>query len=101
MSGLSYWTQKQVSRRRLIRQTAAAGGALAALSLIGCSSGGSSGSSGAAKVATTRTDKLDPGQGKPGGKLLWQSYGDPGGGLELIKIRNVGVYNMASLTHDG
>ena len=44
---------------------------------------------------------LDPTSGKVGGKLIWQGYGDPGGGRELIKIRNGGVLNLAGLTHDG
>src|SRR5207248_691185 len=30
-----------------------------------------------------------------------QQYGDPGGGLELIKIRNPGTYQFAGFTHDG
>jgi ABC-type transport system substrate-binding protein len=53
-----------------------------------------------APAAATRT-ALDPTKGKPGGKLVAQQYGDPGGGLELVKIRNAGVHQQASFTHDG
>jgi ABC-type transport system substrate-binding protein len=44
---------------------------------------------------------LDSTKGKPGGKIVIQQYGDPGGGLELVKIRNLGVYQFAGFTHDG
>jgi ABC-type transport system substrate-binding protein len=97
----SYWHRRLISRRAALRGAAAAGGGLAALSLIGCGGGGSGGSGAENQASTRSTDKLDPSKGKTGGKLLWQSYGDPGGGLELIKTRNPGVYNMASFTHDG
>jgi peptide/nickel transport system substrate-binding protein len=100
VSEKSYWTKTLLSRRTALRGALAAGGGLAALSLIGCGGSDSGGDSSAGTAQ--RTDKLDAARvGKPGGKLLWQSYGDPGGGLELIKTRNLGVYNMASWTHDG
>jgi ABC-type transport system substrate-binding protein len=44
---------------------------------------------------------LDPTKGKQGGTIVIQQYGDPGGGLELIKVRNAGVHQLAGFTHDG
>jgi ABC-type transport system substrate-binding protein len=95
-----YWNRR-VSRRRAIAATGAT--ALGAAFLAACGGGSSSGGGTGANTqgANVRTEKLDPKSGKPGGKLLWQSYGDPGGGLEMLKIRNAGVYNMASFTHEG
>jgi len=101
-----YWTSK-VSRRRAIAATGAA--ALGAAFLAACGGGSSSsgggtsneiGASGGGSV--DRKSKLDSAtQGKRGGKLIWQSYGDPGAGLNLVKVRNAGVHQMAGLTHDG
>lgn len=112
----SYWNkvlQGRLSRRHAL----AAGGALTASAAFlaacggggddddddgGSTGGGATGGAGATGGGPAdRTAKLDPASGKPGGKLLWQSYGDPGGGLELLKTRNIGVGNMASWTHDG
>jgi peptide/nickel transport system substrate-binding protein len=106
----SYWSR--VLRGRISRRQAlAAGGGLtaAAAFLAACGGGddgGGDGGTGGGAGATggppaDRTAKLDPKSGKPGGKLIWQSYGDPGGGLELLKTRNAGVGNMASFTHEG
>ena len=98
----NYWpkvVQGRISRRRALIATSSTAAAAAFLAACGGDDGGTK--SGGDQAATKRTEKLDPKSGKPGGKLLWQSYGDPGGGLELIKIRNIGVNNMASLTHDG
>lgn len=106
----SYWDRVlrgRISRRHAL---AASGGLTAAAAfLAACGGGGDdddddnagSASTGAGGAPADRTAKLDPLSGKPGGKLIWQSYGDPGGGLELLKTRNIGVGNMASLTHDG
>src|SRR3954471_408732 len=94
-----YWNHK-VSRRRAIASTGTA--ALGAAFLAACG-GGSSSSSSTGSQTTKQTGPLGQAatQGKRGGKLIWQSYGDPGGGLELVKIRNQGVHQMAGLTHDG
>ena len=56
-----------------------------------------------ARIATTPAARtvLDPTKGKQGGKIVIQQYGDPGGGLELVKIRNPGTYQFAGFTHDG
>jgi len=97
----SYWDKaldRRISRRRAL---AAAGGTAAGAAFLAACGGDGNEGGGGEQVAQERSQKLDPTSGKPGGKLIWQSYGDPGGGLELLKTRNVGVGNMASLTHDG
>jgi ABC-type transport system substrate-binding protein len=96
----SYWTRllnHTLSRRRAV----VAGGGLAASAALLAACGGSDKGAGDSQASAGPKEKLDSTKGKPGGKLIWQSYGDPGGGLELMKIRNQGVFNMASLTHDG
>src|SRR6185295_14876715 len=103
-----YWTRK-VSRRSAIVGTGTA--ALGAAFLAACgggSSGGSSGGGTSNDIGASgggnidRKSKLDSAtQGKRGGKLIWQSYGDPGAGLSLVKVRNAGNHQMAGLTHDG
>jgi peptide/nickel transport system substrate-binding protein len=99
----NYWDRvldRRISRRRAIAATGAT--AAGALLLAACGGGGDGGEKGGGEQAgNQRTGKLDASKGVAGGKLIWQSYGDPGGGLELIKVRNPGVYNMASWTHDG
>jgi peptide/nickel transport system substrate-binding protein len=71
----NYWNKRLVSRRQALRAALAGGGALAALSLVGCgdddddddsSSGGGSGNQGVS------------GEPKAGGRLNWQGYGHPG-----------------------
>ena len=69
------------------------------LGIAGCG-GGSDGGSKPAEQAKSG-EALDPTKGKRGGKLVIQAYGDPGAGLELWKIRNPGVHQMAGFTHDG
>lgn len=100
----NYWNrllEGRVSRRRAM--VATSGAAAAAAFLAACGGSDKGGGGGTPKEATgnlpVKVD--DPTKGKQGGKLLWQSYGDAGGGLELIKIRNAGVHQMAGLTHDG
>jgi ABC-type transport system substrate-binding protein len=98
-----------VSRRAALRGAAAAGGGGVALSFLAAcgggestsSSGGTSGSSSAATSAAGTQVALDPTKGKQGGKIVIQQYGDPGGGLELVKIRNAGVHQFSGFTHDG
>src|SRR5690349_10896788 len=104
MSEQSYWNrvlQGRVSRRRAIVATGTTAAAAAFLAACGGSSGGgsSSSSSTSSNASSTNGPKgQEATQGKRGGKLIWQSYGDPGGGLELVKIRNAGVHQMAGLT---
>src|SRR5262249_29539765 len=92
--------------RRGVRGTFTAGSAAYALALAGCG-GGSNNKQTTNTAATTAASAaaakptLDPAQGKRGGRLVWQGYGDPGGGLELIKIRNAGVEQLAGLIHEG
>lgn len=93
----TYWTRRILSRRRALRGAIAAGGGLAALSLAGCGGGGKQAATGEKPSAGA----LDPTKGVRGGKIVIQQYGDPGGGLELYKIRNPGVHQMAGFTHDG
>ena len=107
----SYWDNvlnKRTTRRRAIAATGATAAAAAFLAACGGddddttgSSGSSSsgGSTGSSSSGTSGGGTTDTGP-KRGGNLIWQGYGDPGGGLELIKTRNAGVNQMASLTHD-
>jgi peptide/nickel transport system substrate-binding protein len=102
----SYWNRillGRVGRRRAILATSGAAAAAAFLAACGGgdNNGGDSGGSKDTAAGNLPSKVDDPTKGKQGGKLLWQSYGDAGGGLELIKIRNAGVHQMAGLTHDG
>jgi peptide/nickel transport system substrate-binding protein len=92
----NYWTKilgRRVSRRRALAATGAT--AASAAFLAACGGGDDDGGEpgGSTGGATETTPRV-------GGHLVWQGYGDPGGGLELIKIANAGVNQMASLTHD-
>jgi len=96
----NYWDKvlgRRVSRRRAL---AATGGTAAAAAFLAACGGGDGGGGTDSGSQTGAKETFDPTSGKVGGKLIWQGYGDPGGGLELIKVRNAGVYQMASLTHD-
>jgi peptide/nickel transport system substrate-binding protein len=93
----SYWNKiggKRISRRRALAATGGAAAAAAFLAACGSDDDDDGDADGGTSGATD--------QGKPavGGHFIWQGYGDPGGGLELIKIANAGVNQMASLTHD-
>jgi ABC-type transport system substrate-binding protein len=94
----NYWRGSRLARRSLIRGSAAAAAGLLTAGLAGCRGG--SGARGNAKTPSTRT-ALDPTKGNRGGKIVIQQYGDPGGGLELVKVRNPGTYQFAGFTHDG
>jgi ABC-type transport system substrate-binding protein len=94
----SYWSKRMLSRRAALRGAMAAGGGLAALSLVGCGGGDDDSDQGA---ATKPQEVLDPTKGVRGGKVVWQQYGDPGGGLEMFKTKNAGVHQMGTFTHDG
>jgi peptide/nickel transport system substrate-binding protein len=100
----NYWDRflsRRISRRRAIASTGAI--AASAAFIAACGGGGDSGGTTTAGTpAGTTTVGPGASQGTPtaGGKLIWQGYGDPGAGLELIKARNAGVYQMASLTND-
>jgi peptide/nickel transport system substrate-binding protein len=108
----NYWDKvlnKRLTRRRAITATGTTAAAAAFLAACGgdddddssssgssssgsSSSGGSSSSSGGSSGGTSAA--------KVGGHMVWQGYGDPGGGLELIKSRNAGVNQLASLIND-
>jgi ABC-type transport system substrate-binding protein len=110
----NYWDKvlnRRLTRRRAVAATGTTAAAAAFLAACGggddddddddaptdsgsSSSGGGTSSGGGSQPADTGPSV--------GGHLIWQAYGDPGGGLELIKSRNAGVNgNMAGLTHDG
>ena len=94
----SYWHKvldNRVSRRRALAATGAT--AAAAAFLAACGGDDDDGGADDAGGTTGATNAETP---KVGGNFIWQGYGDPGGGLELIKIANAGVNQMASLTHD-
>ena len=94
----NYWDKvldRRVTRRRGL---AVAGGSAAAAAFLAACGGGDGD-----EEDTSTTDTTKPAdQGAPtvGGKLIWQGYGDPGAGLELIKSSNNGVLQLSSLTHD-
>ncbi|HEY7466500.1 MAG TPA: ABC transporter substrate-binding protein, partial [Dehalococcoidia bacterium] len=96
----NYWDKalnRRITRRRGL---ALAGGSAAAAAFLAACGGGGDDDTGGDTGTTDGGTTTDPGTPTVGGKLIWQGYGDPGGGLELIKSRNAGVEQMASLTHD-
>jgi peptide/nickel transport system substrate-binding protein len=100
------WTRKAATRRAVLRGAATAGGGGLTLGFIAAcgrsdKTSTSTGPGAAAPAAPATRTALDPTQGKRGGKIIIQQYGDPGGGLELVKIRNAGVHQLAGFTHDG
>ncbi len=105
----SYWNRfvgQRISRRHALAATGSAAAAAAFLAACGggSSNNNSSSSSGSSSSGSSSSGAsgaaIDNTKGVQGGKLIWQGYGDPGAGLELIKVGNAGVYQMASLTHD-
>jgi ABC-type transport system substrate-binding protein len=99
-----YWAGKTATRRAALRAAAAGGGGAAALSfLAACGRGGGKQTTDTSPVAGAQAtqEALDPTKGKHGGKIVIQQYGDPGAGLELLKVNNAGVHQMAGFTHDG
>jgi ABC-type transport system substrate-binding protein len=93
----SYWTRQVMSRRAALRQISILGSGIAVLDVVACSPKGKT----ARSSNGTTPAALDPTRGKRGGKIIIQQYSDPGGGLELVKIRNLGVHQLAGFTHDG
>ena len=94
-----YWADRMSRRQAARRAIAAAAAGTGALGLAGCRTGKkTTGREGAPAAART---PLDPTKGTQGGKIVIQQYGDPGGGFELIKTRNLGVHQLAGFTHDG
>ncbi|MEX2245773.1 MAG: ABC transporter substrate-binding protein [Dehalococcoidia bacterium] len=69
--GLRYWTGQRVTRRRVLGGAVAGGAAVAAIGLVGCSSGSKSGNGGSATAVATGTvqDGYQDGPGQPGGIL--------------------------------
>ena len=101
----SYWSRKLVGRRAAIRTVLAAGGGLAALSLVGC--GGDDdddqpeiSAPQATQPSGAQTQELDPDAGVQGGKLIFQAYAD-WGSLVLATARSAGIHQAASFTHSG
>ena len=106
----NYW-DKVLNRRLTRRRAVAATGATAAAAAFLAACGGVTTTAAAPLLPRRRQAAADNPrcrryyrprgrEPKVGGALIWQGYGDPGGGLELIKARNAGVNQMASLTHD-
>jgi ABC-type transport system substrate-binding protein len=96
----SYWDKalnRRITRRRSL---VLAGGSAAAAAFLAACGGGDGDSDDDSGTTDGGGGTTDPGTPTVGGKLIWQGYGDPGGGLEMIKSRNAGVIQMASLTHD-
>src|SRR4051812_49644901 len=98
MSEGSYWAQRTVSRRTALRGAALAGGGLASAAFLAACGGGSSsgGGGGGASTGGGSADQgsnqakkrgADQSKGIRGGKLLWQGYGGPRGGLRVGKKR--------------
>ena len=96
----NYWDKVLDSRLTRRRALAATGATAAAAAFLAACGGGGDDNKDTGTTDTT-TKPADTSAPVVGGKLIWQGYGDPGGGLELIKSRNAGVMQMASLTNDG
>ena len=96
---------KPSTAARLASAKGSSPGAAGAALAVACGRGESEQPSGAetgpAAPGAAPAAALDPTKGKRGGKIIIQQYGDPGGGLELFKIRNAGVHQLAGFTHDG
>jgi ABC-type transport system substrate-binding protein len=90
-----YWLRRRVSRRRALTATGTVLSSAAFLAACGDEEPPQ-----AAPTASLDATTQVP-QPRIGGSLVWQSFGDPQGGLDLIKTFNPGVYQLASLTHDG
>jgi peptide/nickel transport system substrate-binding protein len=89
-------------RRRTVLRGAMGSGALA-LTLAACGGDDSkqTAGTGTSPGATAPSSApLDSTKGKPGGKLIIQAFGDPGG-IVLVKTRNAGVAQLAGFTHSG
>ena len=85
-----------ISRRAVLQRTGLTACSLSLAGLAGCSSR-SKGSGG----GSAQHQLLDPTKGIKGGKMVIQAFADPGGSLELVKIHNAGVHELAGFTHDG
>src|SRR3989304_3281106 len=74
------------------------GGGLVPLSLVGCG-----GDEEEKKPAATTGPAavLDSTKGKPGGKLVWSSFGDWGGSLDMIGFGDYSLRQLSGLTPDG
>ena len=94
--------RRMVSRRRALSVAGVSGGA--ALSLVACRGGDEK--QGARPAASGDASPvpgsapLDSTKGKPGGKIVIQAFGDPGG-IVLVTTRNAGVAQLAGFTHSG
>lgn len=68
-SGLRYWTNRRVTRRRALGTAAVGAGALAAIGLVGCAGGDGNGGGNGDPTALPAQDGTQDGPGKPGGIL--------------------------------
>jgi ABC-type transport system substrate-binding protein len=91
-----------------LQRAAVAGGGIAGAAFLAACGGGTTTTGGGGANAPVqggtnqaKNKVADQTKGVRGGKLIWQGYGDPGGGLELVAKRNGGVQQLAGLTHDG
>lgn len=67
--GLRYWNSRRITRRKALAGAAAGGAAIAAIGLVGCSSGGGGGDGNGSSTPTGPQDGTQDGAGKPGGIL--------------------------------
>ena len=100
----SYW-QKRTSRRTALRSALAAGGGLAALSLVGCGdddepSGGGTSTGGSTGSTATGTGSAASGDPVSGGRLIIQPTGYATT-LVLVTSRNNSTAGLAGFTHSG
>jgi ABC-type transport system substrate-binding protein len=107
----SYWKRKTISRRAALRSALAAGGGLAALSLVGCGdddddddapSGGASPTAGSGGGSATPGAGGGGGSSQPvaGGRLIVQPTGYATT-LVLVTTRNNSTAQLAGYTHSG
>jgi ABC-type transport system substrate-binding protein len=95
----TYWS-KLVDHRLTRRRAIAATGSLAASAAFLAACGGNDKEEKPGTTTGTTSGPLDPTKGKPGGKLVWQGYGDVGGNLDLIAIPEYGIRQLSGLTHE-
>jgi ABC-type transport system substrate-binding protein len=79
---------------------AATGGTAAAAAFLAACGGDDDEEPSQPSQPSTSGQVTDPTKGKPGGKLVWQGYGDVGGNLDLIAIPEYGVRQLSGLTHE-
>lgn len=96
----SYWYRKTMSRRAAIRSMLAAGGGIAALSLVGCGGDDDDNSGSSSGDGQSGSGTASSGNPTPGGKLIIQPTGYATT-LVLVTTNNNSTAGLAGFTHAG